>query len=253
MNKKLIMNKYFYEVFENIPRQGPGTVDATLKALNSIKSRLPGQTAILDIGCGKGVQSIILAQNTEGSITVLDNHQFFLDCVRDKAEKGGFGDRFKYVNADMSNLAFNTEEFDILWAEGSIFVIGIKAGLKQWKKHIRQNGFLVLSDLLWLSDNRPAELTEYFENECMYVLTVDEALEEARKNGYSVIDHFTLPLEGWTTEFIDHETRVIADLRNKYKNIPEAISTFDAIQYESAIVKKYLGYFGYEFLILCNS
>ena len=35
------MNELFYEVFENMPRQGPGTANSTKKAFMAIKSRLP--------------------------------------------------------------------------------------------------------------------------------------------------------------------------------------------------------------------
>lgn len=44
------MNKYFYEVFENIPRQGPGQNVSTQKAFDYIKNHLPSQPEILDIG-----------------------------------------------------------------------------------------------------------------------------------------------------------------------------------------------------------
>jgi len=243
------MNTYFYEVFENIPRQGPGTNPSTRKAFDLIKNDLPAKPQILDIGCGKGVQTLELANISSGSITAIDNHQNFLDVLKTEAEKTGFGSRIFPLNADMTKMSFK-QSFDLVWSEGAIFIVGIKEGLKQWKRHLKPGGFLVLTDLLWLGNERPEKLTKYFEEECLYVLTINEAIREAENNGYSCINHFTLPLEGWTTEYLVPQEKLIRQLRKKYDGNKEAIDTFDMIEYEREIVHKYHEYFGYEFLIL---
>ena len=64
--------EYFYELFEALPRCGPGDNDSTRRAFNTIP-RLPEQPFILDIGCGPGVQTIELAQISRGTIIALDN------------------------------------------------------------------------------------------------------------------------------------------------------------------------------------
>jgi hypothetical protein len=67
------MNDYFYEVFENIPRQGPGLNAYTRKAFGQIEKELPEIPEILDIGCGKGMQTLELARLSQGAITAVDN------------------------------------------------------------------------------------------------------------------------------------------------------------------------------------
>ncbi len=243
------MNTYFYEVFENIPRQGPGLNSSTRKAFQRIEKDLPPKPEILDIGCGKGVQTLQLAKLSEANITAVDNHRFFLDALKVAAVKAGFDNRIHTIHADMAKMNFNPS-FDLIWSEGAVFVIGIKEGLKQWKKYLKPGGFMVLTDLFWLTDTRSDELTMYLEEKCLYVLTVDEAIREADKQGYLCIDHFTLPLEGWTTEYYQPQKKVIQQLRKKYAGNKEALETFDAIEYEKEIVTKYNSYFGYEFLIL---
>ncbi|MBA7522777.1 2-methoxy-6-polyprenyl-1,4-benzoquinol methylase, mitochondrial [subsurface metagenome] len=244
------MNTYFYEVFENIPRQGPGLNSSTRHAFECIKSDLPDEPVILDMGCGKGVQTLELAKISSGTITALDNHQYFLDVLTKEAEQKGYDNRIRTLNADMNKLPFDRKSFDLIWSEGAVFIIGIKEGLKKWRSLLKQGGFLVLSDLVWLSNNRPDNLTRYFEEECMYVLTIEQVLQEASQNGYTCVDHFTLPLEGWTREYIQPQEHVIEKLRKKYTGNSEARETFDSIEKERDIVMKYNEYFGYEFFIL---
>jgi hypothetical protein len=54
------------EYFSNLKRQGPGSPEVTLKALSFIES-LPPDARIVDIGCGTGGQTMVLAQHTTGS------------------------------------------------------------------------------------------------------------------------------------------------------------------------------------------
>jgi ubiquinone/menaquinone biosynthesis C-methylase UbiE len=243
------MNKFFYEVFENIPRQGPGMNKSTEQAYKHIEPFLSGNPQILDIGCGKGVQTLELLRLSEGKIIACDNHPFFLECLKSEASKAGFQNRISTLQADMADLPCKENSFDLIWAEGSVFVIGIRNGLKKWKKFLKKGGFLVLTDLVWLRDDRPDELTRYWEKECLSVLTVDQVIESAKQEGYNLLTYFNLPEKGWLEEYILPQERVIKLLRKKYSEIQEAEDTFRSIENENEIVKKYLGYFGYVFFI----
>jgi len=59
------------EYHKDNERQGPGSQEATLKALDCIPY-LNETTKMLDIGCGTGGQIIILAKNTAAQITAID-------------------------------------------------------------------------------------------------------------------------------------------------------------------------------------
>ena len=51
------------DFFLNTNRQGPGSPEATLKALSFINN-LTVQSLIADLGCGTGGQTMVLAQHT---------------------------------------------------------------------------------------------------------------------------------------------------------------------------------------------
>ncbi len=74
------MNELFYEIFSNLPRQGPGDQKSTLKAATSIDGINDG-AEILDVGCGTGTQTIELLKYFGGKVTAVDNHQPFLDVL----------------------------------------------------------------------------------------------------------------------------------------------------------------------------
>ena len=119
------MDKLFYEINEKLPRQGPGNVESTRKAFSFIPD-LPYKPLILDIGCGSGVQTIELAKLSNGNIMALDDHQPFLSELQEKAALADVTDRIECVQSDMFSMNLNHGTFDLIWAEGSIFVPGFE-------------------------------------------------------------------------------------------------------------------------------
>ncbi len=68
------MNKLFFELHNNLPRQGPGNTYYTQKAYKCLN--LCPNPHILDIGCANGKQTIDLYNiNPNSIITAIDNHQ----------------------------------------------------------------------------------------------------------------------------------------------------------------------------------
>lgn len=61
---------FICEYFSRLERQGPGSPEATLKALGFIDN-LTGQSRIADLGCGTGGQTRTLAAHVQGSVTGL--------------------------------------------------------------------------------------------------------------------------------------------------------------------------------------
>ncbi len=83
---------------------------------------------ILDIGCGSGVPTIELARLSDGEITGMDTDEFDLKRLGMKIEEEGPSDRVKIRKCSLFGMDFPDGSFDIVWAEGSIHVIGFKRG-----------------------------------------------------------------------------------------------------------------------------
>ena len=112
----------FHDIHKDLPRQGAGRDKYTQKAFDMIPSI--NQPLILDVGCGPGLQTIKLAKMSNGKIIAIDIHQPYLDQLKQTAKKEKLLDRIDIVNKSMVDMDFPEEYFDIIWAEGSIFIIG---------------------------------------------------------------------------------------------------------------------------------
>jgi len=94
-------------------------------------------------------------------------------------------------------MYFQKESFDIIWSEGSIFAIGFNKGLREWRKFLKNNGFLVVHDEIKGMDNKLNMIIEA---------------------GYILINHFILSEDVWWTEYFSHLEKSVLDLKNKYLN-----------------------------------
>jgi ubiquinone/menaquinone biosynthesis C-methylase UbiE len=101
---------------------------------------------ILDIVCGSGVPTIELAGLAQGEVVAIDIDQPALDKLGKKIREAGFSNRVHAVNCSIFDMVFPDESFDIVWSEGSIFAIGFKRGIQEWKRFLKPNGFMVIHD-----------------------------------------------------------------------------------------------------------
>jgi len=172
---------------------------------------------ILDVGCGSGVPTIELAKLSDGEIIGIDIDQRLLEKLNRKIEKEGLSNRVKAKKSSLFEIDFPDESFDIIWAEGSIWIIGFERGLKEWRRLLKPNGFLVVHD---------------------EIKTVSNKLEKIPKCGYRLIDHFSLPGDAhWTEYYRPLEIR-IKELHMKYKDNADALEILKKHQKEIDMVKR---------------
>ncbi len=84
-----------------------------VRALN-----LPPGSQGLDVGCGIGLQALLLAEavGPDGHVTGVDMSPEFLVYARDLAEKAGISEQVSFLEGDMNNLPFNDDAFDWVWS-----------------------------------------------------------------------------------------------------------------------------------------
>ena len=238
-----------FEYYSNFERQGIGSPEMTIKALNFIDN-LTQKSKIADIGCGTGGQTMVLAQNTVSNITGIDLLPGFIDIFNENAEKLNLKDRVNGIVGSMDDLPFKNEEYDLIWSEGAIYEIGFERGLKEWSKYLKKGGFLAVSDASWFTEERPHEI-ENFWREVGYpgITTISNNVNTLEKSGYIPVGVFTFPENCWVENFYALQTHVQEKFLKMHKG-NRTIEEFIAMErYEAEIYQKYKEYYGYVFYI----
>ncbi|OHD17809.1 MAG: hypothetical protein A2086_12630 [Spirochaetes bacterium GWD1_27_9] len=239
----------FYEMFIDLPRQGPGNKKYTIQALSLIKN-LTSNPKILDVGCGSGYQTFTLANKlTNCEITSVDNFQPFLDRINQNIVSQNLHDKIKTSNQSMFALDFPEESFDLIWAEGSIYIIGFDRGLKEWSKFLKNNGYIVVSEISYLSKNIPDDVKHFWFREYPTMKTLEENLEIVHRAGYYDVEYFIMGKEGWFNEYYIPLENKINKMKLKYQENKEAMEILNLTQYEIDLYKKYSKYYSYVFYI----
>ena len=82
------MSEALFRLFEPLPRQGPGSDACTREALRRLPE-LPAAPRVLDLGCGTGRASLVLAATLRTKVIAVDLHRPFLDRLRATARERG--------------------------------------------------------------------------------------------------------------------------------------------------------------------
>jgi SAM-dependent methyltransferase len=240
---------YFYEVYEGIPRQGPGDQQSTERALRLLPPLTHSQR-ILDIGCGAGAQTIDLARATEAQIVAVDNHEPFISRLAKRAAALGLADRITAKVGDMNDLPFPDGSFDVIWCEGAIFIIGFAMGLASWRRLLAVGGQLVVSELCWLRADPPTEVKAFFRDEGADIGDMHARRKDIVENGYRLLGDFVLPAVGWWENYYVPLGAELERFRVTHAGNQEALAVAARSQREIDLYRSYPEHFGYGFFVM---
>ena len=206
-----------------------------------------GLNSLLDIGCGTGGQTVTIARNRDCTITAVDLLPELLEEFRARIKKAGLENRVTAIQGSMDALPFSPGEFDVIWAEGSIYNIGFERGLREWRQYLKPGGIIAVTECSWLSGARLASkfISDYFPD-------IDSPsgkvriLEEA---GYAPLAHFALPEHCWTENYFAHASARIPGFLEQYGYSEKALLLAEMQKNEIAHYEKYKAYYGYVFYI----
>ncbi|GBR76795.1 SAM-dependent methyltransferases [Candidatus Termititenax persephonae] len=236
------------EYFAGLERQGPGSPEATIRALGFI-GNLSNEAKIADLGCGTGSQTMVLAQNTKGTITALDLFPGSIDKLNVNAEKLGLQNRVKGVAGSMDNLPFQNDEFELIWSEGAIANIGFEKGLNYWKDFLKKDGYIAITYESWFTAERPAEIEKWWVEAVPEIGTIGHNISIMQETGYVPVAAFTLPEKCWIDNyFIPQKTRQEEFLK-KYAGDKTVETFIGFLRREAELYAKYKQYYGYVFYI----
>ncbi|MGY1591055.1 class I SAM-dependent methyltransferase [Geodermatophilus sp. SYSU D00708] len=188
----------FWTLHRDLPREGVGS-DATTRALLDLAGDLPAEPLALDIGCGPGRASLVVAA-AGARVVAVDLHEPFLRRARQAAVDAGQAGRVAVVRASMAALPFLDRAFDLLWCEGAAYLMGVDAALQDWRRLLPSGGVLVFTEVVWTTAHPSADTRAFW---AAYPAMRDVAATEAaaRAAGWEVVATRLLPDSDWEDEY----------------------------------------------------
>ena len=205
---------------------------------------------MVDLGCGPGRQTLVLAQELRVPITAVDNHAPFLAELEAEAQRRGLRSLVRTRCEDFGQLAAPAGSFDVLWSEGAIYHLGWAGGLKRWRPLLRPGGLLAATEATWLTESPPAEAADFWREAYPTMGTVASNSAVAREAGFEVLDTFVLPASAWWEEYYRPLQGRVESLRERAREDADLATALTLTEQEMALYARHGASYGYVFYLL---
>jgi SAM-dependent methyltransferase len=116
----------------------------------------------------------------------------------------------------MVDMDFPDGSFDIIWSEGSIYVVGFEKGLRDWARFLKPNGFLMVHDETGNTEKK---------------------LKLIASCGYDLIESFILDQDVWWNEYCVPLQKLIDEMRPRCAGDSKTLALIDQNQREIDMFK----------------
>ena len=243
------MPTLFFEMFSGLPRQGPGDSASTLRALALVPGIGP-ETRVLDLGCGTGLQTRVLAANAPARFLAIDNHPPFVDVLNREAQRLGMADRLEARVGDMRRLDLAPASFELIWSEGAIAIMGVEAALRDWRRLLVPHGHMAVTEVCWTKPDPPPECTAFWAQEYPAIRDVSTLLAVIAECGYETIGHFTLPPSSWWDDYYRPLQQNVTAFRERHRDEADAQELAGQVQREIDLWHAYSDFYSYVFFVM---
>jgi len=230
-------------------RQGPGSEAASRRALELAGLDPSRPLTIADIGCGTGSSATLLARELNAHVTALDFLPAFIGKLQRTVCESGLSGRISPVVGSMASLPFPDGAFDVIWSEGAIYNIGFETGVRDWRRHLKPGGVLVVSELTWFTDERPPELHAHWIEAYPEVDTVEAKTAILEQHGYTLMGYFPLPDDCWMANYYRPLQLRFDAFLQRHDNDERARAIVEQEKQEIALYEKYREHYGYGFYV----
>lgn len=230
-------------------RQGPGCDSKTRLALELAALSGDRPLRVADIGCGTGASTRALGQALRGEITAVDFLPEFLAELSERIETAELSAQISTCCADMASLPFGEQELDLIWSEGAVYNIGFENGIRCWRTHLKHGGLLVVSEITWLTQQRPSEIEDFWTRHYPEIDTAAGKFRVLEQQGYHPVGYFTLPQYCWRDNYYLPLEASFEDFLARHRNSEAAAAVVKEHRQEQALYEKYCDQYSYGFYI----
>jgi cyclopropane fatty-acyl-phospholipid synthase-like methyltransferase len=218
------MNKEYFEIKDNCRN---GLLKYLAKAISIIP--IIENPRILDVGCGSGVPTLMIAEKFNGKITAIDSDTKSMDILREKVKKLNLSNRVTLSNSSLfdNDNKVKNNQYDLIITEGLLNVVGFQKGFLRILKLLKRNGFIIIHD--------------EFRNQ-------NKKIEFIENNNCKILDSFVLDEQIWWNDYFKCLEKEIFANSNKeisklFKSDLDEIESFkkDSSQYNSVyyVIEKF--------------
>lgn len=129
----------FMQLYSDLPREGPGSIDSLLNVLEIADT--PPLGRVLDAACGTGADCETLARalpNVE--LIGVDKQAEFIEAAKARGLQ---------VDFQVGDMLWVTGNFDLIWCAGAVYFFGVETVLEAWRSHLQPGGKIAFSEVVW--------------------------------------------------------------------------------------------------------
>ena len=123
--------------------------------------------------------------------------------------------------------------------------MGFEAGVSAWKRFLKPGGKLIVSEITWLTAERPSELQSHWDAEYPEIDVASSKIGILERHGYIPEGYFYLPTSCW----IDHYYRPMQDgfdaFLERNGGSDQAREIIECEKGEIGLYEKHLKYYSY--------
>lgn len=123
--------------------------------------------------------------------------------------------------------------------------MGIEKALTGWKPFLREQGYLMISDMVWRTGTPSRESVEFWSREYPDIQLVQTRVEQMKKAGYRIVKHFPQSEEAWLNYYGPLSERV-----TELESDMSASAALKDIKHEVNVCTRFANEFGYHMFIL---
>ena len=119
---------------------------------------------VLDVGCGIGVGPAYMAKTYGCRVVDVDISEKMIEWSRQRAKQEGVEDRVEFRTADVLDLPFEADRFDVVICESVLAFIEDKPrAIRELVRVVKPSGYVGLNEALWIEGPPPERAEQVLE------------------------------------------------------------------------------------------